>query len=163
MKQTKHILLNCLLPLLVSLGIYVLFRPRNTIVNKVLFQFMAAKPPVLRLNYCRWIVYNLPGALWLYSFLSFSFIPARRRLTLLPLVMALGIEVLQLLHITDGTFDPLDVFFYVLAWLLFVGLGGAFQNSILVPVAPRPRVSLRYKFTFVFFVAIVLLSDVWVK
>ncbi|MCB2408031.1 hypothetical protein [Hymenobacter lucidus] len=162
MKNRKHLLLHCLLPLLVSLGIYVLFRPRNTIVNELLFQFMTTKPPMLHLAYCRWIVHSLPGALWLYSFLSFSAVPTRRLLSLLPLAMALGIEVVQYLHITDGRFDWLDVAFYLGAWLVFSARQWG-SRSPLLPEAPRPRLTLRYKFAYGFFIGIVLLSDVWFK
>lgn len=162
MNHKKRVLLHSALPLLASLGIYVLFRPRNTIVNKLLFQFMTTKPPMLRLTYGRWIVQSLPGALWLYSFLNFSALPTRRLLSLLPLAMALGIEVLQYLHITDGRFDWLDVVCYLAAYLVFSGLQWWWHSPPL-PDAPRPRLTRRYKLAYGFFIGIVLLSDVWFK
>ncbi|TGE29329.1 hypothetical protein [Hymenobacter metallicola] len=164
MKETKRVLLlHSLLPLVVSLIIYVLFRSRSTIVNKLLFHFLANKPPVLRLTYCRWIVYNLPGALWLYSFLSFSALHTRRWLSVLPLLLALGIEVLQYLHITDGRFDWLDVAFYTGAWLAFMAVRYLWQPAVTALAGPRPKASLGYKFAYGLFAAIVLLSDVWFK
>ncbi|KAA9338522.1 hypothetical protein F0P96_06730 [Hymenobacter busanensis] len=147
--------------MLVSLVIYVCFRSQKTIVNQVL-QLVGIRPALWRLTHARWLVYNLPGALWLYAFLWFSSLPGRKLLYLLPLSMALGIELLQLLHITDGTFDPLDVAFYGLAGLAFA----ASQHLTTPWTLPVFRTATRarlYRLTWVSFVAVVLLSDVWVR
>jgi hypothetical protein len=163
MKRSRNFLLHCLPPLVVSLVIYMLFRSPDTIVNQVFSRLLGFRPPVLRLAHGQWLVYNLPGALWLYSFLWFSSLSRSKLLSLLPLGMALGIELVQLLHITDGTFDLLDVVFYLCALLAFVALGDL-RWPTEDPAIPRhSRLSRRYKFAFVSFMVIVVLSDVWVK
>lgn len=164
MKGSRKVLLNCLLPLALSLLLYTLFRTRDTIVNQAFIHLFSFQPPVLRLPQAPWVVYNLPGALWLYAFLWFTSLSRSKFLTLLPLGLALGIETVQLLHITDGTFDGLDVFFYLLSLLAFVGLGGmGWVRPDPQAVVPRQRLSLGFKCVFAFFIAIVALSDVWVK
>jgi hypothetical protein len=163
MKRTKRLLLHSSLPLVLSLLIYVFFRSRSTIVNKLIFQVLGVAPPTLRLSHYRWVVYNLPGALWLYSFLSFSAISTRRRVSLIPLGLALGIEAAQGLHITDGRFDWQDVGFYLLAWATFLGLDYWFSAKPGSLPVVRPPFSRRYKVAFACFIAVVLLSDVWVK
>jgi hypothetical protein len=164
MKAPYKLLLNCLLPLAVSLFLYTLFRTGDTIVNQVFIHLLGFRPPVLRLPQAPWVVYNLPGALWLYAFLWFTSLSRSKFLTLLPLALALGIETVQLLHLTDGTFDGLDVFFYLLAFAAFVALGGmAWASKRYAAAQPSPRLSVGFKCVFAFFIAIVVLSDVWVK
>ena len=168
MLTTRRTLLYCLLPLLISFTIYAVFRSPDTIVNQVLLAIWPTKPPMLHLPQAAWVVYNLPGALWLFAFLWIGTLSASRRLTLLPLGLALGIEAVQLLHFTDGTFDALDVLFYLLALGVFAALGGLARQA--PPVAPAAtaepimqHLSKRYKLAMAVFVAMVLLSDVWVK
>ncbi|MGI4875168.1 MAG: hypothetical protein ACRYFX_28770 [Janthinobacterium lividum] len=164
MKSYRYVLLNCLLPLAASLLLYTLFRTRDTIVNQVIIHLLSFRPPVLQLPQAPWVVYNLPGALWLYAFLWFTSLSRSKFLTLLPLGLALGIEAVQLLHLTDGTFDGLDVLFYLLSLLAFVGLGGmGWVQPGPQAAVPRQRLSLGFKCVFAFFIAIVVLSDVWVK
>ena len=164
MKGHRKILLNCLLPLVVSLLLYTLFRTRDTIVNQVFIHLLGFRPPVLHLPQAPWVVYNLPGALWLYSFLWFTSLSRSKFLTLLPLALALGIETVQLLHLTDGTFDALDVLFYLLSFGAFLGFGGMAWAKPSAEATPlSPRLSLGFKCVFAFFIAIVVLSDVWVK
>lgn len=163
MKSSRNFLLHCLPPLVVSLVIYMLFRSPDTIVNQAFSHLLGFRPPVWRLAHGQWLVFNLPGALWLYSFLWFSSLSRSKLLTLLPLGMALGIELVQLLHITDGTFDLLDVVFYLCSLLAFVAFGGLSWPAENPAVPQRPRLSKRYKFAFVSFMVIVVLSDVWVK
>lgn len=166
MLTKRRALLHCLLPLLVSLGIYTLFRTPDTVVNRLLGfvwpSLVSALP--LRFSYAQWPVYNLPGALWMYAFLWMNTLSGRRWLRVLPLALALGIEAVQLVHLTDGTFDLLDVAFYLLAAGVFVAWGGLAAPALVPgPAAPQQRRRAAYRVAFVFFVAIVALSDVWVK
>jgi len=158
MNKKQRLLLNCVLPLIASLLIYVLFRPRDIVVNKLIFSWIDSPPPVLKLPGCDWLVYNLPGALWLYAFLSFSLVLRNKLITLLPLCLALGIEAVQLLKITDGTFDILDVLFYLLAWTTFLYVSSLWKNEEITSAITQIR--SRYKVAFVCFIVIVFLSDV---
>jgi hypothetical protein len=158
MKNRHRLLLNCALPLVTSLIIYVLFRPKDIVVNQLIYDLTGTHTPGLKLQGCGWLVYNLPGALWLYAFLSFSSQLRSRLITLLPLCLALGIEAVQLLKITDGTFDVMDVLFYLLAWLVFMYVSSLWKNAETAPVLVKIRSG--YKVAFVFFILIVFLSDV---
>ena len=73
-----------------------------------------------------WIIFNLPGALWILAFnqmlLGLRFPPsAIKNLSHTLLLIVLGIEVLQYFNITNGVFDPLDLLAYFLVYLLLVG------------------------------------------
>jgi hypothetical protein len=162
-RELKRWAVHCALPLLTSLFIYVFFRTQHTIVNEVLWRVAGLQPVHWTLPGLPWVVYNLPGALWMYAFMCFSSRQNSRFLLYAPLVLALGIEAVQLLHLTDGTFDPLDVLFYLLAWLTFRTVRG-WSPLVARPFQPSTRtVSWRYKMLFAGFVAIVLLSDVWTR
>jgi hypothetical protein len=159
----KKTLYHCALPMLVSLFIYLLFRPQNVIVNRFIPLSLPVSSSLFRFHPYDPLVYNLPGALWLYSFLSsfrnlnFGFF----KYSLIPLFVALTIELLQGLHITDGTFDWFDVLFYIAAWLFFIvlQLTKAQHNSSL---QPSSRITKSDLAVFLFFIAVVILSDVWV-
>lgn len=161
-RELKRWAVHCALPLSISLFIYVCFRTQHTIVNEVLERLFGLQPVHWTLPGLPWVVYNLPGALWMYAFMCFSSRKGSRFLMYAPLVLALGIEAVQLLHLTDGTFDPLDVLFYLLAWQFFRFVRGSAPAEWPRPFRPSPRrASWQYKMTFAGFVAIVLLSDVW--
>ena len=163
MLTPRRALWHCLPPLLLAFVLYALFRTPDTIVNQVLLKLWPSKPGPFHLPYAQWVVYNLPGALWLYSFLWASTWSGRRWVSLFPLVLALGIELVQLLHITVGTFDPVDVMFYLVASLIFGVASGLLLPLPALATTPVQPVKRRYKFAFLFFVVIVVLSDVWVK
>jgi hypothetical protein len=67
------------------------------------------------------VLYNLPDALWLYSFLStIAFIwKSNRRLGLAwqggCTMLALASEFFQKAHLLPGTFDPADLLAYLIA------------------------------------------------
>ncbi len=75
-----------------------------------------------------WVLYSLPDALWLFAFCLFfiwvwqgqqgKLASAWR---LFPAVVALVWECGQLTPFVSGTFDPIDLFFYLLAAVLAYG------------------------------------------
>jgi hypothetical protein len=162
-KEVRHILFHCLLPLLVSLLIYLFFRPQSVVVNRFAQLLMpAASSAGLRFTLYAPLVYSLPGALWMYSFLSSIKHMKAEWLgyRLIPLLVALGIEVAQALGVTDGTFDWYDVWFYVMAWLLFMLIEVSRNKP--TQSGGSPSFSRRRKLVvFVFFLGVILLSDVW--
>lgn len=160
-KYSKLLALNCLLPLLICLVIYVLFRSHDTVVNRFLFGNFIAEPIRFNSFWSEIIIYNLPGALWLYAFVYFNSIYSKSWFSrLAPLALALGIELVQLLKITDGTFDSFDVFFYLASWIL-CNLSIAWRDH----GKPDPDQQLNFKrattLAYTFFIAIVFLSDIW--
>jgi len=159
MKKYWKDLFHVSVPLVVSLVLYVLFRSKETVVNLLLSDYLPDLQMAFEYKNYNWIIYSLPGALWLYAFLYInSAYSSRIRYSLLPLCFALGIEILQLVHLTDGTFDPLDVILYLLVWLVFV-ISLKFYCTPTLKIERR----LNYRIAFSFFLCIVFLSDVWIK
>ena len=145
-------------PLVFAGSIYIFFRSHHTVVNVLLANFIDI--PVLQSkNY--WIVYCLPGGLWLFSFQMaiYLFVQTHKYLwVIFSLWCALGIEYVQFLHITDGFFDWLDVYTYlifsVLSYLIFS------LKRHLYPIFSQSNYSFKY-FIFAFFCGIVFLSDLF--
>jgi len=110
--------LHVLLPLIVGIFIYFLFRGvpflglhsvLNISKNNILIVFL---------------LFNLPDGLWLYAFLSVInqiWGESKKGLFWLITVFILTIssEFLQRLHIIPGTFDWLDIITYSLTFLIF--------------------------------------------
>ncbi|PZR09278.1 MAG: hypothetical protein DI539_22105 [Flavobacterium psychrophilum] len=126
----KHIP-SIAISLFISLYIYVFYRTSKTLINKLIVQlfsyedYIALKEQInsaLPLN--DYIVFSLPEGLWIYciTILSgpFCFMIGKRRynLVFVPLVTAVVMELFQLLHITNGRFDWMDILFSFCFWLL---------------------------------------------
>ncbi|HWB27569.1 MAG TPA: hypothetical protein VG738_18965 [Chitinophagaceae bacterium] len=135
-----------ILSLSVSLFIYLFYRTEKTAVNQLLIYMVSrdtfiewrrAVASALPLN--KHIIYSLPGGLWVFCITltsKFLFIKCGNhniRLLFLPLVFSIGLELLQLLHITNGRFDFWDIGFYVACWAAAVYLikhNGTKQNIL---------------------------------
>jgi hypothetical protein len=82
------------------------------------------------------VIYNLPEGLWVFSITLLGanlFVRIKRRkihLIYLPIVFVLILEVLQLLKITDGTFDLLDLGISIAFWLLAFVYCSTFGSSL---------------------------------
>jgi len=146
------------LPLLCAACIYIFFRSHHTVVNVLLVNFMDI--PVLQSkNY--WLVYCLPGGLWLFSFQMAILLLVYSHhsiLLLLSLLWAIGIEYLQFLHVTDGFFDWLDIYTYLIFTVL------SFWIRMLQNKFSLNRANQNYLFKyyiFAFFGGIVFLSDLF--
>lgn len=145
-------------PLVFAGSIYIFFRSHDTVVNVLLANFIEI--PVLHSkNY--WLVYCLPGGLWLFSFQMaiYLFVQSNKNLwVIFSLLCALGIEYVQFLHITDGFFDWLDVYTYLifsaLSFLVF------HLKQLFYPTIAQSNYSFKY-FIFAFFCGIVFLSDLF--
>jgi hypothetical protein len=119
------------LSLIACLFIYVFYRTEKTIVNQLLISiFSYEKYSLFRssvetnfpLN--SYLVYSLPEGLWVFC-LTITSIPFyielgnwKIRFVFIPVIFAIGLEVLQLLHITNGRFDVMDILFSLLFWCL---------------------------------------------
>ena len=113
-----------LLPLSIAVLIYCIFRVNLPPLLKLVWYL-----PALKLDSrFDWLVYNVPDALWAFSFTSFLLLACRRdrpkvRALYLTIgvVLMLGVEVGQGRWLA-GTYDPLDLVATVLgsglAWLL---------------------------------------------
>jgi len=73
-----------------------------------------------------WIIYCLPDGLWAYSFTSLLLTTNDNshinKLYSLCLVLSIGLalEVLQYFHLINGTFDIIDIFFYIFGSILSI-------------------------------------------
>jgi hypothetical protein len=155
--------------LLISLFIYLFYRTEKTVINEIFisivsfntfFKMREYVTKMLSLN--EHIIYSLPEALWVFCItLSSKFLFIRiadRELNLLyaPLVFSIGLEVFQLLHLTNGRFDFWDIGLSILFWAIanyFIKDAGA-RQSILAPFNTRSLICL---LTYL----IVYLAHVW--
>jgi hypothetical protein len=68
------------------------------------------------------IIYSLPEGLWVFSItltskvLFFKVGDREIQLVFLPLIFSIGLELFQLLHLTNGRFDFWDIYASVLFW-----------------------------------------------
>ena len=120
-------ILLILLPVLLSGIIYLFFRTTDTVIYQVyqnLFasDFLDTIRLYFQLNFMtmpKWIIYSLPGGLWVFSFANFCFLLLNAKsyfykILFLLLGIVTSLELLQLLHITDGRFDLMDLTIYFL-------------------------------------------------
>lgn len=115
----------------VCLFIYLFYRSEKTLVNelvKMLFSedsYLAIKSSIAKaLPLTELIIYSLPGGLWVFcvTVLSRNFIVKIKgyeiEVVLIPILFAIGLEFLQLIHVTKGIFDPLDIILYLVLWMI---------------------------------------------
>lgn len=128
--KVSYIILHVIIPILISMFIYLFLRSQNlvfwnylkthdlyNIINSVRIEFEnIATPP-------QWLLYNLPDALWYYSFVSFLLVlwhdyKSKKVLQIIKitlLLLPLLLEYSQKFGIIDGTFDFIDLAAYYLA------------------------------------------------
>lgn len=104
------------LPLVLAIAIYVAFRPNPPLLLlTIMDQLSMTQRPVSLGSGFDWFVYNVPDALWAFSFSSFLLItcqndhPNSRKLYLAcGLIVMFGYEAAQGSYL-PGTYDHLDV------------------------------------------------------
>lgn len=119
------------LSLLICLFIYLFYRTEKTVVNEIFISLISfdkfvelrkAVTNILPLN--EHIIYSLPEGLWVFCITLTSkplFIKVGSReinLLFIPLIFSIGLELFQLLHLTNGRFDIWDIGFSVLFWAI---------------------------------------------
>ncbi|KYP15338.1 hypothetical protein [Flavihumibacter sp. CACIAM 22H1] len=121
--------------LAISLYIYVIYRTDKTLVNQLIIalvsweKYAALKAEIRALfPLADWIIYSLPEGLWIfcitlsshYFFLEIK--GSRLNLSLLPILLAVTMELFQLVHLSNGRFDWMDLLISFTFWLfaLFV-------------------------------------------
>lgn len=125
--------------------IYIIFRATNLIMFSWFDTFgltdlvNSMRYSYGHLNLSPWIVYNLPAALWLFSYLLYmSYIWRDQpysitKITIIWCLPACAVicEILQLFHLIQGTFDIKDIIAYLLAaaiYLLIYNFNGIKNN-----------------------------------
>ncbi|MES3018121.1 MAG: hypothetical protein V4721_10090 [Bacteroidota bacterium] len=117
--------------LLVSLFIYVFYRTEKTVVNEMLLTIISRDTffglrkiiiNVLPLN--EHLIYSLPEGLWVFCITFTSkhlFLKLAGRainLVFVPLVFSIGLELFQLLRLTNGRFDFWDIGASIVFWTI---------------------------------------------
>jgi hypothetical protein len=117
------------LTLLVSLFIYLFYRTESTVVNEIAITILSAdwygklKDTIrsfVPLN--RVLIYSLPGGLWVFAITLTSapfyiqLYSRQMHCIYVPLAFSIGLEIFQLLQITNGRFDVLDIVIAIICW-----------------------------------------------
>ena len=126
----KKYLLICI-SLFAALFIYLFYRTGRTLVNEMLVHVISLDTYVrLKANIVSalplsdTIIYSLPEALWIFCITLTSkpyYIKLNKRrfdCKFIPLIFCVGLEMLQLFHITRGRFDFMDIGLSVIFWIL---------------------------------------------
>lgn len=135
------------LALFISLFIYLFYRSEKTVVNqfvalllsKETFAFVRSSiNQELPLNQS--IVFSLPGGLWVFCTtvlarnLFFNIRHHHIPLADMPVSFAIALELCQLAHLTNGTFDFLDIAYFITFWLIArYSVRPTSQKNILAP------------------------------
>lgn len=119
------------LSLLISLFIYLFYRTERTLVNELFLRLISAstythlKTIIVRsLPLNALVIYSIPEGLWMFCITMTSkpyyirLFQHRIACWYIPLVFCFSLEFLQLIHITNGRFDYMDIVIFVPFWLL---------------------------------------------
>lgn len=134
--------ISVIIPLIISLFIYTFYRAEETNVNLLLKYVFHTDFQSIRMHVRDAIplhsvvVYNLPEGLWVFSITLLGanlFLRITHRkiyLIYFPMLFVLLLEILQLLKITDGTFDLLDIVISSAFWLLALVFCSTYGSSL---------------------------------
>ena len=156
-KNLRHTTGNVLLPLFLGGSIYLVYREEGLLMFRWV-SFIGLIGPLrwLRLlvtnlswNPPDWVIFNLPNALWVYSFVAFMAIlwsssDCRWRWfwILLGASTAVMLEVGQFLRILGGTFDPADLVLCIIAAVVALAILGPYMVPLRGGQNHEERVSL---------------------
>lgn len=117
--------------LLICLFIYVFYRTERTLVNELyirlssLDDYTKLKAYIVgRLPLHPVIIYSLPEGLWMFciTLTSKHYYIAWKKWRLdcvyIPLLFCFSLEMLQLIHLTNGRFDLTDIYLFTVFWFL---------------------------------------------
>ena len=119
--------------LLIGCTIYLLFRPQNLLMFKIIDGLGGMSNVVSLRMYINhncfpdFIIYSLPAGLWTASYLMMMYLITKgytiksRLMLALPLpIIAIVLEFMQLLGLCIGTFDVYDLICYIIPLIVFV-------------------------------------------
>ena len=153
--KNQHFLI--ITSLLISLFIYLFYRTEKTVVNQIFisvvsfntfFEMREHVTKILPLN--EHMIYSLPEALWVFCITltsKFLFMKiANREFNLLyaPLLFSIGLELFQLLHLTNGRFDFWDIGLSTLFWAIanYLVKNASIRQNMRTPFNSRSLVCL---------------------
>lgn len=159
--------IGILTPMFFSLFIYLIYRPSDTVVNQLFQSIFQSDFEAFRLliqhhiHFPSLFIYNIPEGLWVFSLtlaardLKITLFNTKLQLIFFPLFFSVGLEILQALNITDGTFDFIDISTSVIFWTFAFLLGKFIKQDRFLEQSQNFRFSF---FSFLF--ACICLSDV---
>ncbi|MCB9425686.1 MAG: hypothetical protein H6584_01460 [Flavobacteriales bacterium] len=115
--------------LLVSLLIYIFYRTPDTVINQLILLFLnenlyfsLRETAQNIISLPEVVIYSLPEGLWILS-LTLSSMPFyiqiknfKVPLIIFPPIIAIGFELIQYLHMTNGRYDTLDILYSLAFW-----------------------------------------------
>jgi hypothetical protein len=138
--------------LLISLFIYLFYRTDKTVVNEIVVSIISFKTYAwlkagvvgfFPIN--RGLIYSLPEGLWVFCITLTSkpyYIKLNKwriNCVFIPLIVSIGLEILQLVHIANGRFDFMDIGSSAIFWLAanFFFKDTADKQNITAPLNPK--------------------------
>lgn len=132
LQKLRLIFFHVLFPLSIGIFIYLFFRSKSLIIFRWIDIFeISNKFESLRIylsqyksNLPVWLIYSVPDALWVYSLISAIFITWGKDFLnvkfwlVISLLIAPSLEFLQFLKLFPGTFDIIDLLFYLIGSIL---------------------------------------------
>lgn len=138
--RNKTLIYHVVLPLLIGSLIYVLFRSESLIVFNwlgylgILEHIREFRELLNSFKYVlpNWVIYSLADGLWVYAFVSAYLIYFKIDYWLIvPFLLSIGIEILQYFQFFQGTFDVLDLIYFIIGYTLpFLLLKNFYQFKI---------------------------------
>lgn len=117
--------------LAVSLFVYAFYRSEKTLVNGLIITFLSIETYSFLKNAIvnavplhDLIIFSIPGGLWVFCATTLSqgfyvVVWGRKvQVALIPILFGIGLEFCQLVHLTNGRFDTLDIVSYLFFWSL---------------------------------------------
>lgn len=171
MNRSKFLIFEIVLPLFLAGLIYLLFRPQETVIYQ-LFELIQLETIIISLRtatqsfeFPNWIIYSLPGGLWLLSFQnSIALIKKFSGKYVYHSIIAaaftgIGLEFLQFSKVTDGRFDWTDLLLYSAATITSITTIAMIKNKWEFYKEEKSSHKLE-GLLFIGFVVIIYLADV---
>lgn len=137
MKSRTYIIINIIIPLIVGVAIYALYRNGNLLFFTWVEYVIGLKPSLnfsldltqilMNLHIPNWIIFSLPDGIWIYVLTSTIFVVWAQKIHLfwlsVPIFLGIGLEIFQLYNLVPGTFDSIDLIFLLSGYALALFLG----------------------------------------
>ena len=117
--------------LLISLFIYLFYRTEKTVVTDLLISIITKENYLLlkhsivqKLPLNEYIIFSLPEGLWVFCITLTSkdiYLSHKDRMinfAFLPLIFSIGLEIFQLVELTNGRFDVFDILVSIFFWFV---------------------------------------------
>ncbi len=140
----KQLLFAHIFTLLFGGIIYIIFR-KDTLLMFNWFDSLSIQPLIEYIRSIQliqniklpsWFIFSLPGGLWIFSYITIMLFIWKNKVTqenlfwfLIIPIIALFSEIGQLLQVLPGTFDFIDLVFYLFGFIIPF----KFSNILLIP------------------------------